>query len=63
MVEPLVQKIGNILLGWKSNLISIPGRELLVKFVLSAMPTFFMLVFKLPKWAITKIDRFKRGFS
>jgi hypothetical protein len=53
MVEPLVQKIGKRLPGWKRNLISRPGRELLVKSFLFAMPTFFMSVFKLPRWAIT----------
>jgi hypothetical protein len=62
MVEPLVQKIGNRMPGWKRNLISRPGRETLVKSILSAMPTFFMSVFKLPRWAIIKIDKFRRGF-
>jgi hypothetical protein len=62
MVEPLVQKIGNRMPGWKKNLISRSGRETLVKSILSAMPTFFMSIFKLPRWAIIKIDKFRRGF-
>jgi hypothetical protein len=39
-----------------------PGRELLVKTVLSAMPTHYLTVFKMLKWAITRVDRFRRGF-
>jgi hypothetical protein len=39
MVPPLVQKIGNRLPGWKRNMLTYPGRELLVKTILSSMPT------------------------
>jgi hypothetical protein len=46
----------------KRNLLSYPGRETLVKFVLSTMPTYFMTIFKLKKWAISRIDRYKRRF-
>jgi hypothetical protein len=60
--QPLVQKIGNRLPGWKRKLLSYPGRETLVKSVLSSMPTYFMTAFKLPKWAILHIDRYRRSF-
>lgn len=30
--------------------------------VLSALPTYFMMVFKLPKWVIKQIDKIKRKF-
>jgi hypothetical protein len=26
------------------------------------MPTFFLTMFKMPKWGITRIDRFRRTF-
>jgi hypothetical protein len=39
MVLPLVQKIGNRLPGWKRNMLTYRGRELLVKTILSSMPT------------------------
>jgi hypothetical protein len=61
-LQPLLQRIGNRLPGWKRNLISYPGRELLVKTVLSAMPTHFLTVYKLPKWAEKEIDRYRRSF-
>jgi hypothetical protein len=38
-ISPLVHKIGNRLPGCKRNFLTYPGRELLVKTVLSSMPT------------------------
>jgi hypothetical protein len=48
-VVPLVQRVGNRLPGWKRNMLAYPGREVQVKAVLSAMPTHFLTVYKLPK--------------
>jgi hypothetical protein len=61
-IRPMVQRIGCKLPGWKRNLLSYPGRELLVKAVLSAIPTHFLTVYKLPQWAAKEIDRFRRSF-
>jgi hypothetical protein len=58
----LVQKIGNRLPGWKKGLLSYPDRELLVKYVLSAILTYYLTVFKLPKWALAGINKFRRSF-
>jgi hypothetical protein len=41
---------------------SYPGRENLVKSVLTAMPTHFCIVFKMPKWIVSGIDKFRRSF-
>jgi hypothetical protein len=62
MLQPLIQKIGNGLPRWKRNLLAYLDRELLVKTILSVMPTFFMIVFKMSKWAHYRIDRFRRSF-
>jgi hypothetical protein len=62
MFQPLIQKLGDRLPGWKRNFFSYPGRELLVKSVLSAMPTFFLTIFKMPKWAHAKIDKYMSSF-
>jgi hypothetical protein len=61
-IFPLVQRIGRRLPGWKKNLLAYPGREVLVKSVLSAIPTHFLTTFKLPKWAERDIDRYRRSF-
>jgi hypothetical protein len=62
MVYKLIQKIGDRLPGWKRDFSSYPGKELLINYVLSSLPTYFLTVFPLPKWGFSKIDRFQRGF-
>jgi hypothetical protein len=62
MLQPVIEKIGNRLPGWKKNFLSYPGRELLVKSVLSAMPSYFLTVHKMHVWGFSKIDRFRRNF-
>jgi hypothetical protein len=61
-LQPLIQKVGRRLPGWKRNLLSYPGRELLVKSVLSSMPTHFLTMYEMPKWAIKEIDMYRRSF-
>lgn len=60
--QPMVQKIANRLSGWKRKFMTYPGRELLIKTVLTAMPTYFLTIFKPARWAISHIDRFRRSF-
>jgi hypothetical protein len=62
MFQPVILKIGGRLHGWKRNFMSYARRELLVKSVLTAMPTYFMTVFKMPKWTHSKIDKYRRSF-
>jgi hypothetical protein len=58
----LIQKIADRLSGWKRGFLTYPGKELLVKLVLSTMPSYFLTVFKMPKWGLNKIDKYRRGF-
>jgi hypothetical protein len=60
--DQVIQKIAVRILGWKRKLLAYLGRETLVKSVMSAMPTFFLAVFKMPRWASAKVDWFRRGF-
>jgi hypothetical protein len=50
LIQPLVQKIGKRLPGWMRSFLTYLGRELLIKLVLSSIPTYFLTVFKLPKF-------------
>jgi hypothetical protein len=59
MMHPLIQKITDRLPGWKRRFFSYLGRELLVKTVLTAMPTYFLTPYKMQKWAIARVDRFR----
>jgi hypothetical protein len=62
MLHLVIQKIGNRLPRWKKNFMTYPERELLVKPLLSAMPTYFLTAFKMLKWELSCIDRFRRNF-
>ncbi|XP_004295853.1 PREDICTED: putative ribonuclease H protein At1g65750-like [Fragaria vesca subsp. vesca] len=42
------ERVKNRVEGWHSNLLSLAGKEVLVKAVLQAVPTYSMSVFKLP---------------
>lgn len=59
---PLVEKIERRLSGWQSRLLSRGGRLELVQTVLSTIPIYHMICFKLPKWVIAQIDKARRAF-
>ena len=47
--EFLVERIINRLKGWKEKILSMGGREILLKVVIQSIPVFAMAVFKIPK--------------
>lgn len=47
---------------WAAKHLSIAGRLVLLNAILSALPTYFMMVLKLPKWVIRQIDKIRRKF-
>jgi mannosylglycoprotein endo-beta-mannosidase len=58
----LIDKIGARLPGWKGRLLNKSGRLQLVQSVLSSIPTYYVTVFSISKWAVKKIDRIQRNF-
>ena len=61
-LQPLLDSFGKKTAGWKIRWIPISVRLILVKVVLSALPTFQLLVIDIPKWVIKEIDRMRRAF-
>ena len=44
----LVDRITKRIDGWKEKLLSMGGKEILIKSITQAMPTYAMMVFKIP---------------
>ncbi|KAJ4734117.1 RNA-directed DNA polymerase (reverse transcriptase)-related family protein [Rhynchospora pubera] len=59
---PLLQKIETRLQGWKNCYLSRAGRVTLASSVLSAIPSYFMYVFLLPRWLTEAIDKARKRF-
>lgn len=59
---PLVEKIEKKLGGWKGKFISKGGRLQLVQSVLSSIPVYHLMCFRLPQWLIRRIDKVRRQF-
>ena len=57
-----IEKVANKLPGWKASLLSLAGRAVLVRFVLTAIPIYLLVSLKVPKWFIQAIDKIRRGF-
>jgi hypothetical protein len=54
-MHEVIQKIANRLPGWKRGLMSYPGREMLIKSVLSAMPIYFLSILRCPNGILEKL--------
>ena len=56
------ERVWNKLQGWKEKLLSQAGREVLLKAVVQAIPTFAMGCFKLPSGLLNDIEMMIRKF-
>lgn len=61
-VQPLIDKIGGRLPGWKGKMMSLARRETLVKSVLTSQPIYHLIVFPAQKWLIKQNNRLRRSF-
>jgi len=61
-VQPLIERIGQRLPGWKGRMLNRAGKLTLVTTVLSSMPTYHLTVFLLAVWARKQIDKIRRSF-
>jgi hypothetical protein len=61
-VQPLIEKIGQRLQGWKGKLLNRAGRLTLVTSVLSSKLVYHLTIFPLAIWARKQIDKIRRSF-
>ena len=62
MWEPIVEKLGRRLVGWKSNLLSMGDRVTMIKSVLACLPIYFMSLFQISHSIKDKLDKIQRRF-
>jgi hypothetical protein len=61
-VQPIIDRIVDQLPGWKADLLTKPGRKVLVQFVMTGMLIYLAMAIDLLDWALKVIDKFKQGF-
>ncbi|XP_028051902.1 uncharacterized protein LOC114256459 [Camellia sinensis] len=60
--EYLIERILSKLQGWKQNLLSQAGKEILIKAVVQAIPSYAMACFAFPKKFCDKLNAYIRNF-
>ena len=56
------ERLGRKLFGWKEKILSIGGREVLIKVVAQAIPTYTISCFQLPKGLCDEIESMMKRF-
>ena len=56
------ERLGRKLFGWKEKILSISGREVLIKVVAQAIPMYTMSCFQLPKGLCDEIESMMKRF-
>jgi hypothetical protein len=61
-LQPIIDRIADQLPGWKADLLTKPGRWILVQFVMTDMLIYLAMAINLPAWGLKAVDKIQRGF-
>lgn len=61
-LQPLIDRLADLLPGWKADLMTKKGRAIQVQFVLTATVMYHVMALELPPWAIKAVDKIRRGY-
>lgn len=59
---PIILRVSGVVARWKDKLISAAGKEVLIKLVAQAIPTYTMSLFRLPKGIVGDVQLLYKGF-
>ncbi|XP_028123851.1 uncharacterized protein LOC114320952 [Camellia sinensis] len=60
--KPVVDKVKSKLAGWKRKMLSFAGRLILTKSVTSALPVYYLSLFKMPEGVASELDKIQAKF-
>lgn len=61
-LQPILDKIGDYLPGWKASLLQKSGMVILMKAVLRAIPIYLLIALDVPTSFVKAVDKWRRGF-
>jgi hypothetical protein len=61
-LQPLIEKLADLLPGWKADLMTRAGRVVHVQSVLTSTIVYHAMAFDVPQWALKAIDKIRRGY-
>ncbi|GJM95163.1 hypothetical protein PR202_ga11871 [Eleusine coracana subsp. coracana] len=56
-LQPYLDKIADMLPGWKASLMARSGRLILVKVILTTLPIHLLIALDVPQWFIDTVDK------
>jgi hypothetical protein len=62
-LQPVIDRIADQLPGWKADLLTKPGRWILVQFVMTGMLIYLAMAIDLPAWGLKAVDKAQAFFS
>jgi hypothetical protein len=61
-IQPIIDRIVDQLHSWKADLLTKPGRRILVQSILTSLLLYVDMAIYLPAWALKAIDKIRRSF-
>ncbi|KAK3119980.1 hypothetical protein QOZ80_9AG0678970 [Eleusine coracana subsp. coracana] len=61
-VRQIIDRIADLLPGWKSELMNKAGRAVHVQFVMTVTLIYSLMAIDLPQWALKEVDKHRRGY-
>jgi hypothetical protein len=60
-IQSFIDRIGDQFPGWKADLLTKPGRKVLVQYVFTSMIIYLAMALDIPAWGWKAMDKFRRS--